>query len=47
MKEIETDFIFIDADQAIYMKVLDVIFALKIKGKIFFLPEFRARVVFI
>ena len=33
MKEHETDFIFIEADQAIYTKVLDVMFSLKNKGE--------------
>lgn len=31
MKELETGFIFIEADQVIYRKVLDVMFALKNK----------------
>ena len=33
MKELEADIIFIEADQIIYTKVLDVMFALKNKGK--------------
>ena len=33
MKELETDFIFIEADQAIYTKVLDDMFALKNKDE--------------
>ena len=33
MKELETDFIFVEVDQAIYTKVLDVMFALKNKGE--------------
>ena len=33
MKQLETDFIFIEADQTIYRKVLDVIFPLKNKGE--------------
>ena len=36
MNELETDYIFIEADQAIYSKVLDVMFALKNKGEDFF-----------
>ena len=32
-KDLETDFIFIETDQAIYSKVLDRMFALKNKGK--------------
>ena len=33
MKEFEIDFIFIEADQVIYTKVLDVAFALENNGK--------------
>ena len=33
MKELEKDFIFTEFDQAIYTKVLDVMFALKNKGE--------------
>ena len=36
MKELETDFIFIEADQAIYTKLLNVVFTLKNKGEKFF-----------
>ena len=32
LKQLETKFIFIDADQAIYTKILDVMFSLKDKG---------------
>ena len=32
LKQLETNFIFIDADQAIYTKILDVMFSLKDKG---------------
>ena len=38
IKELETDFIFIEADQAIYTKVLDVMFASKNTGEDIFLP---------
>ena len=33
MKQLETKLIFIDADQAIYTKILDVIISLKDKGE--------------
>ena len=33
MVELETEFIFIEADQAIYTRVLDIMFALKNKGE--------------
>ena len=38
IKELEMDFIFIEADQAIYTKVLDVMFASKNTGEDIFLP---------
>ena len=37
MKELETDFVFTEADQVIYTKVSDVMLALK-NNRIFFLP---------
>ena len=37
MKEPETNFIFIEADQAIYTKILDVMFSLKDKSEYLFL----------
>ena len=44
MKQLETDFIFIEADQTIYRKVLDVIFPLKNKGEDLF-PTIIPRMV--